>query len=237
MKALEALALIGLLVSTPGVAAARDPLATSQIELAGFLRAHPDIKNRRLGIEQLEAGQPQRAFEFFMEAARLADKPSQAMLGEMYWEGNGVARDPVMGYIWMDIAAERGYRAMVAWRERYWGELSPAQRQRALSEGVVFFDEYGDAAAQPRMVQELRRAKSRITGSRTGMTTNVKIYMPAGASKPSMDDATVDATVFYDDDYWEPERYFEWTDAQWENAPVSKGEVEVRSPELIDPNP
>ncbi len=60
----------------------------------------------------------------FLRAARYADKPSQAMIAQMLWNGDGVPVDRVMAYVWADLAAERGYPAFIATREKFWSELN-----------------------------------------------------------------------------------------------------------------
>ena len=76
---------------------------------AGFLEHHQDIQYRMLGMTAYKDGRFDDALRFFRRAAFFADKPSQGMVAEMYWNGQGVPRDPVQAYIWMDLAAERGY--------------------------------------------------------------------------------------------------------------------------------
>src|SRR5688500_17327614 len=83
-------------------------------------RYHPDQWMRRLAWTEYEAGKPEAAIPLFKKAARYADKPSQLALAMMYWNGDGVAADRVMGYVWADVASERGYPDFVAVRERYW---------------------------------------------------------------------------------------------------------------------
>src|SRR5687768_7671599 len=92
-----------------------------------FLDAHPDIKFRNRGFAAQERGDLAAAHEAFERAARFADKPSQAVIAEMLWKGEGVAQDRAKAYAWMDLAAERGYRAMLVQREEYWKALTPAE--------------------------------------------------------------------------------------------------------------
>ena len=60
---------------------------------AGFLSGHPDLRYRLLGLDEFRKGNPEDAFRFFQRAAFYADKPSQGMVAEMLWTGQGIARD------------------------------------------------------------------------------------------------------------------------------------------------
>lgn len=149
------------------------------------------------------------------------------MVAEMYWTGQGTARDPVLAYAWMDLAAERGYRGFLGLRERYWNELDEAQRARAVLEGQAIYARYGDAAALPRIATQLRCGRSQVTGSRTGFAGNTKIYVPGPGGYE-----TIDSTKFYDDRYWDPKQYQQWQDAIWAKPRV--GRVEVGEMEQVD---
>lgn len=150
-----------------------DPTEDSLMVTAGFLSYHPDLRLRLEGIEALEDKQPEEAFKWFQRAAFYADKPSQGMVAEMLWTGQGVAKDPGLAYAWMDLAAERGYRGFLLLRERYWNQLDPAERERAIEHGQALYARYGDAAARPRLAAQLRRGRREMTGSRTGFTGNL----------------------------------------------------------------
>jgi TPR repeat protein len=91
--------------ATPAV----NPLANS----SDFLAYHPDLGDRKLGMEAFKRGSFDYAARYFQWAARYADKPSQAMLGSMYWSGQGVQQDRALAYAWMDLAAERGYPSLL----------------------------------------------------------------------------------------------------------------------------
>jgi hypothetical protein len=80
----------------------------------GFLSAHQDLLWRRRALRAYGKGYPSRAAVYLQRAAKYADKPSQATYAEMLWNGDGVERDRALAYVWMDLAAERGYRLFVA---------------------------------------------------------------------------------------------------------------------------
>jgi TPR repeat protein len=87
-------------------------------ETHAFLRHHPDIRFRKLGFWHAERTEYPLAVRAFEEAARYADKPSQAVLAEWYFDGRHLPADRVRAYAWMDLAAERGYPLYLAKRER-----------------------------------------------------------------------------------------------------------------------
>jgi hypothetical protein len=134
-------------------------------------RYHPDQWMRRLAFDQYEAGKPAAAIPLFTKAARYADKPSQLALAMMYWHGDGVPQDRVLGYVWADIAAERGYPDFVAVREQYWKELSEAEQTESMKRGEAIEAEYGDKRAKKRLEGLLRQGLSKKTGTRTGSNT------------------------------------------------------------------
>jgi hypothetical protein len=187
----------------------------------GFLDAHPDIKHRQSGLRHWEAGEYDKAFEQFKRAARFADKPSQGMIAEMLWRGEGVAQDRPAAYAWMDLAAERHYRPMLIQREVYWDALSEAEREKAMEIGKDLYAEYGDDVAKPRVERKMRFARRAGTGGRTGGAIgNLTIVVNTMAGP-----MTIDGSTYYDPDYWEPERYWAWQEKGWKNPP--RGMVDV----------
>lgn len=198
-----------------------------------FLWFHPDIAQRRLGIKALEEGFPGDAMGHFKRAARYADKGSQAVIAEMYFDGIGVPVDRALGYAWMDLAAERGYPTLLAHRERYWARLSAGERERAVDVGQAIYAEFEDAVAQPRLERHLARGKRQATGSRVGMVGLIDIIPMDGLQsrgsvmrvQAGMRPPTISGHAYYADKYWEPRAYWEWQDVQW-TAPRT-GEVTV----------
>lgn len=199
-----------------------DPTQRAILSSDGFLSHHPDLRYRMQGSRAFEDGFFNDALAHFKRAARHADKPSQAMLGEMYFTGNGVAQDRALGYAWMDLAAERAYPAFLALREHYWAQLTGAERERAIEVGQDIYAEYEDAVAQPRLERELRRGRRGTTGSRVGSVGNLVIELPDGPGGVPMQ---VRGDQYYDRRYWEPTEYWVWQDEVW-GAPL-RGRVEV----------
>ena len=210
--------MLALITATGASWAAQPESATPdpQVLTEGFLAAHPDVKHRMRGVEALDQQQPEAAFNEFRRAARFADKVSQAMLGEMYWQGLGVEADRGLAYAWMDLAAERGYITFVVKREKYWAELSEDERQRALDQGQAIYAEYGDEVAKPRMQRLLDRGRRNLTGSRVGFVGALKIMIPGPAGAW----ISIDGSKYYADKYWRPKDYFEWQDRVWDKPPV-----------------
>jgi len=201
-----------------------DPTEDPVMLSAGFLSAHPDLRYRLLGLEEFKKGKHEDAFRFFRRAAYYADKPSQGMVAEMLWEGQGVQRDPALAYVWMDLAAERGYAGFLGLRERYWTALTEDQRESALQQGEDLYARYGDAAALPRIATVLRRERRRMTGSRTGFSGNLQIYVPGPGGFEQ-----IDGSKFYDERYWDPKQYQAWHDSIWAKPRVGRvtvGELE-----------
>lgn len=208
----------------PVVGAGTPPITTS------FLYGHPDLRFRMLGLEDFRQGNYADALAFFRRASYYGDKPSQGMVAEMLHDGRGTAPDPVQAYVWMDLAAERGYRGFLGLRERYWNELDEAQRARAIEEGQPVFAEYGDAATQPRLARMLRRERLKMTGSRAGNVGNVgnlRVYVNVDNGY-----VQIDGSKFYDKRLWDPALYREWQDSIWMSPRI--GTVTVGAPEQID---
>ena len=115
-----------------------------------FVDAHSDLRYRNKGMESYREGRRRDAFHYFRLASRYADKTSQALVGVMYWTGDGVAKDRALGYAWMDLAASRGYPELQRQRQLYMDQLSDAERAKA-------------AAAAPHTRCRLRRCRRRQT--------------------------------------------------------------------------
>jgi hypothetical protein len=228
MKAAPALLIaFALAAAAPMPAlASQDAASTDELVMSSdaFLAAHPDLRFRLSALRRYRDGDFEKAFIHFKRAARYADKPSQGMIAEMLWKGEGVPMDRPAAYIWMDLAAERGYTQMLLRRETFWNDMSEAEREQALAIGDALFLEYADKYAKPRAEQKMRLAKRQVTGSRTGFTGMLTIVIPTpGGSR------TIDGSTYYDEKYWEPRRYWQMQDGDWKGPPtgtVSIGELQ-----------
>jgi hypothetical protein len=185
----------------------------------GFLEAHLDLFYRKAGIAADRRGDFAAARKQYQLAARYADKPSQARLGEMYWDGQGGSTDRVMGFLWMALAAERSYEAFQARKMEYWNQLTTEERKRAVSMDQKMLNEYGDAVAKPRQAKVMRREALRGTGGLLGYSKGsaLSINTPRGGS--------IDPQVFYAKEFWEPEAYWQMQDYVWDGR--TPGRVDI----------
>lgn len=146
-----------------------DTYNTAVLEASG----HPNELSRWHGIWTYDNGRVEEARKHFERAASYGDKLSQHFLTLMYWNGDGVDRDPAVAYVWADLAAERGNNAdLLQIRERIWNDLSQQQQRRALEIGPQYFARYGDDATRKRADAKLRRFMRTQTGSRVGLLTS-----------------------------------------------------------------
>lgn len=183
-----------------------DPRAQEVISSSDFLTSHPDLRFRLLGQKAQNKGRLREAKDYYKLAARYADKPSQAALAELTWTGDSVdPADHALGYVWMDLAAERGGEMLLGRREFYWNALTPEERERAVREGRALYAEYGDPTAKPRQESEMRNARLNVTGSRTGDTGLLRVQARGNAGVRQVDPA-----IYWQDKYWEPAAYWQW---------------------------
>lgn len=162
------------------------------------------------------------ALRMFLRGARYADKPSQAMLASMYWEGKGTERDHATAYAWADLAAERGYPWLLATRERYWETLTASERKRAIAVGQKLYAEYGDDVAQPRLAGWLYRGLTQVTGSHAGFIGTTQIFQGNGFGFSATGS---DANSYYADRYWKPAEYWRAQAQIWNPHPTGKVSV------------
>jgi hypothetical protein len=206
-----------------------DPSLNPDLLEAGILQNYPDLMFRQWGMRALNEKNHDRAWAYFRRASYYADKPSQGMVAEMLWEGRGVPQDRAMAYVWMDLAAERGYPLFVASREMYWAELTEDERERALIEGQQVYARFGDEAAKVRYANQLRWKQKAATGSHLGGFAGTAVRI----GKPGIDeddsDAGFDASKFYDPQNFDADKYWQRTDRVWSrlrNPRVTVGELE-----------
>ncbi len=201
------LSLLALPVAHAAERPVADPYEAEVTQSEGFLMAHPDLRMRKAGVAARQRGRYEEAREQFRIAASYADKLSQAALAELYWEGKGGDVDRALGYVWMDLAAERGTPWLLAQREAYWNALDAAERQRAIEEGRKLYAEYGDPTAWPRMERELRVGARDVTGSRAGWDGSMR-----SQSRGIVGARTLSPEEFRKARYWDPVAYRQWQD-------------------------
>jgi len=192
------------------------------VESDAFRRGHPDMRWRKDGLDAYAKGDVRTAYARFRRAARFADKPSQAMVAEMLWQGTGVDRDRSLAYAWMDLAAERQDRDFLLKREFYWASLNEGERARALTAGQTVYAEFGDVIAKRRHARELSRVTRDITGSRLGWTG----FMRIEPFRNGMALFPMDATVYFADQYWQPDAYWQWQERTWRG--YRRGVIDVQ---------
>jgi uncharacterized protein len=197
----------------------------------GFRSHHPDIRWRHLAMSSYRKGDYGKAARRFRKAALYADKPAQAMLADMYWNGTGVTSDRSLAHAWMDLAAERAYPDFMEFRTRYWMQLTEAEQARALQLGQGLRREYGDAVAKPRAELEMRRGRRLVTGSRTGFVAFLDITLVTDGGQS----VRLRGDEYYADEYWKPVAYWRLQDLIW-RAPIRE-RVTVGDLETVDEAP
>ena len=186
----------------------------------GFLAAHPDMDYRMRGVALDRRDDPAAAAKEYRRAASYGDKPSQARLGEMYWNGEGLARDPVLGFLWMALAAEREQREFSLLKLYYWQHLDPAQQRQAQEQAPAMLEQYGDKAALRRLGTVMRREQRKTAGSLLG-------YNPS--SGPLFLGNGLDPELYFAEVFWTPGDYVQLQDRIFEQqyqGRVDVGEVE-----------
>ena len=215
---------MALLLFFSGTALAVNPLdADDQLIVYSktFLNAHPDLKYRALGMENYAKGRFPEALHYFRLGAYYADKPSQGMVAEMLWKGEGAAADRPLAYAWMDLAAERLYKDLIIQREKFWAEMTPDEREQAIRAGKAVYRKYGDEVAQRRLKNVLERNRRFITGSRTGFVGVLKLYVngPNGTPIP------ISGEDYYQDKFWKMDDYLQWQSTTWQALPTGTATV------------
>lgn len=216
-----------------GVAQAAGDTASVVTTSEGYLLAHPDLRWRNAGELAYQKQRFDEAFRKFRSAARYADKPAQAMLAAMLWNGDGMPADRAQAYAWMDLAAERGYPDFIATRERYWQQMDETERQRAVDLGQAIYAEFGDAVAKRRLEQAVARYRiDSTTGSHLGAggTSQVKLFDHDTGRVSSLSGLS-----YHDARYWDADKHWQAQDAQW--LPTPQGRVEVGPVTPVDATP
>jgi uncharacterized protein len=211
---------IFLLISSDPAEATNRPRDKIVTDSQTFINQHPDLMHRLRGVKAFREQRYNDAFSHFKHAAKYADKPSQGMLAEMLWNGNGVAVNKVQAYAWMDIAAERFYPNMLLSREKMWSLLTEAEREQVMPIGLQLYENYGDDVAKRRLEAELIKAKRSITGSHVGFVGTLNICL-----NPMECSQMVDGSVYYQDKFWKPEQYWQWQDTDWKSPQTGRVDV------------
>ena len=229
-----------LLLASTAVAQAEDddPLNDPSVQKTLHAMAdastwyHPDQFGEFTGMRYYAHHKYKSAMKYFEIGAYYADKLSQLSIGLMYMNGEGVAKDPVMAYAWLGIAAERDYPDFVATRDQLKAKLTPEQLEKGEAARQKLAERYADAVAKPRMVQQLHLGQMQLTGSRTGFDSGVSQISTKPTCGPSVivggeetPNAGCGGASLYSKSRWEPKQYFAQRDAEWK-AQVSVGAIE-----------
>ena len=190
-----------------------------------FVDAHSDLRYRNKGMEAYREGHRRDAFHYFRLASRYADKTSQALVGVMYWTGDGVAKDRALGYAWMDLAASRGYPELQRQRQLYMDQLSDAERAKAAELRPTLDADYGDVAGAKRLTLEIGASRAQVTGSHVG-------WLGSGFVAYG-DNAVEDFSKFDKALHMNTAEYLQVKDVQWQlqmNSRVTVGDPEPAPP-------
>jgi len=233
-----AIATVAAFPATPAFAQTGDQaVEASLLGMPQVSSRHPDLFYREAGIRAYKDGDKSHAQSLLLKAARFADKPAQALLAAMYWNGDGVPRDRARGYAWMDLAADRGYPDLLASREAFWQQLDAGERRQAQAVGQEIHAEYGDEAGLRRLDGALRRERLNVIGSRTGFGGNSTVRLRSGAG-PALGHALdtgpavlggtpVRGEQFFSPALWSAAPYASLKDAVWVDAARATGTVQV----------
>ena len=234
------LAAVLILLASASIAQAdEDPLNDPSVQKT--LRAmsdastwyHPDQFGEFTGLRRYAHHQYKDALKYFEVGAYYADKLSQLSIGLMYMNGEGVAKDPIVAYAWLDLAAERDYPDFVATRDRVKATLTPEQLRKGQEQRDKLAERYADAVAKPRMAVQLHQGQMQVTGSHTGFDSGVSQLNNKPTCGPSVvvggvetPNAGCGGASLYAKSRWEPKEYFASRDAEWK-ASVSVGAIEA----------
>lgn len=120
-----------------GAALAADASDFETMSRTGFVGLANDANNA-FGNKNYE-----QAFAEFQRLACAGDKPSQAMLGKMYLNGQGTARDDLLGYVWLKVASEFEFPAYRTIVKKIESVLTPEQLKVTAARADELRQRYG----------------------------------------------------------------------------------------------
>lgn len=195
------------------------------MSLDTFLNSHLDIKYLVRGRKAYLAGNYKEAIPALERSSRYGEKLAQAMLAEMYWNGEGVPVNKARAYAMADVAAERMNQPfLISKREEYWAAMTPAEQQQAIAMSEEILGLYADKVTMPKMAQVLRNSKgSRHRAKGYGrLLTYVIAYNGDGTIEED-----IWPSAFFAQKFWEPKEYQKFKD-KYVAAAVRYGNVTVR---------
>ena len=223
----------------------RSGAVLADMDTGSFIKEHPDLRFRHLGMEAYREGRKQEAFENFRLASRYADKTSQALIALMYWTGDGVPRDRARAYAWIELAASRGYPELQRQRDLYWMQMTDEERMQARELRQTLDGDYGDEAGMRRLTVELGSIRSAVTGSHLGWVGSGVVIYADSASQAAAGQAVAglldgsasgqDMSVASDSKRLTTAEYLRMKDLQWQVQ--MQGRVEVGDLQQVDKPP
>ena len=202
---------------------------------------HPDLFGEFSGVRHYAHRQYADALKNFEIGAFYADKFSQLCIGLMYMNGQGVKKDPVTAYAWLDLAAERNYPRFVATRDNLKATLTPDQLAQAAELRETLGQRYADAVAKPRLVVQLRQGQMQLTGSHTGYAPGIWHATTKGTCEPvisvggqDVPEAGCGSAAIEANERWDPDLYFASRDREYK-ATVTVGAVEEQGKAIDKP--
>lgn len=143
----------------------------------------PGTEFLKRGNRFYRQGDYEAAVGNFQLASHWADKMAQFNLGMLYVNGEGVERDPLRGWAWIELAAERDYPTYRDVADSIWNQFTDEHREQALN----ILDEelkprYGDEVGIARASSFIKRDMRRKTlgGSRVGANRVLYVETKAG---------------------------------------------------------
>lgn len=219
----------------------RSGAVLADMDTGSFIREHPDLRFRHLGMDAYREGRKREAFENFRLASRYADKASQALIALMYWTGDGVPRDRGRAYAWIELAASRGYPELQRQRDLYWMQMTDEERTEARDLRQTLDGDYGDEAGMRRLTVELGSIRSAVTGSHLGWVGSGVVIYADSASQAAAGQSVAgllsgsasgqDMSIANDSKRLTTADYMRMKDLQWQVQ--MQGHVEVGDPQPV----
>ena len=131
----------------------------------------PGAVNYCLGVKALQRKHYASAREMFKLAASWGDKRAQYLLGIMYFNGEHVAADRVLGLAWLALAAERPVPLYRATFSSALAKTPPAERKLAQAKLNEMTPIYRDSYAAERADTHYQRALETLNPFQTDSPT------------------------------------------------------------------
>ncbi len=230
MRTLPFLLAAAVAMATLGLA---PPLAAADLERPGnsFYAYDEHTPSSRLLAEAQRAYRARMfalSLDNYKAASRWSDKFAQYNVGIMHLRGEGTDYDPLRGWAWLQLSAERGYPQFVEAADSLWDLFDAGERERARTILETELEPvYGDDATFERTAREMRFRRRDATGTRTGslaMMQMLRVIDSSGFPRAG--------TEFYDPEKWDFRNIVEY-ETRLMHA-IHGGTVELRELELDD---